>query len=57
MQYIDTDGNILQDISGGRILNLATGVIIIPLSAPTYSYLLKEDGGFLLQENGDKIIL
>jgi hypothetical protein len=46
-------------ISSGVLSWINSRPKVIPLSSqsPTQSVLLLEDGGFLLQENGDEILL
>ena len=56
-KYLGTNGYIYIDLSATRIFDLTDGTIINKLAVATFNYLLQEDGFFLLQEDGSKIIL
>jgi hypothetical protein len=50
---------VRKSISSGVLVYINSRPKVVPLSSqsPTQSVLLLEDGGFLLQENSDEILL
>ena len=56
-KYLGTNGHIYIDLSATRLFDLTDGTIINKLAVAAFNYLLQEDGFFLLQEDGSKIIL